>query len=131
MERLLYARILHQESTLPDTSASCSCTVDPRLLEESGLGQIQEIEIYNVSTNERVRTSARVANMNNPVVSINDEVAAKFNYGDLCIVSGTNPATNSRVPFAFARYYAKTNDRRFDVDKRRTRRCTRRAKQAV
>ncbi|WP_141104005.1 aspartate 1-decarboxylase [Noviherbaspirillum denitrificans] len=117
MQRLLYSKIVHDPGFTNDAVDSCACAVDPRLLGELGLHQVREIEIYNMSTNERIRMSASVVEMEIPAVWVNDAVATRFQYGDLCIVSSTDPLMNNRVPFACARYYAKKNDASPYVDK--------------
>lgn len=63
-----------------------SCAIDAKLLDEAGILEYEQIQIYNVTNGERFTTYAIRAAAGSKVISVNGAAAHKANPGDRVII---------------------------------------------
>ncbi len=86
LKTLLQAKLHRVLVTEADLNYEGSCGIDELLLEASGIGEFQYIEIYNVSNGERFATYAIAARRGSGTISLNGAAARKAMVGDLLII---------------------------------------------
>ncbi len=84
---MLQAKLHRVRVTRADLHYEGSCGIDELLLEASGIGEFQYIDIYNVSNGERFSTYAIRAPRGSGEVSLNGAAARRALVGDLLIVA--------------------------------------------
>ena len=63
-----------------------SCAIDGKFLELSGIHEYEQIQIYNISNEERFTTYAITAESGSKVISVNGAAAHKAKPGDRVII---------------------------------------------
>jgi len=63
-----------------------SCAIDGKLLDQSGIHEFEQIQIYNISNGERFTTYAIRAEENSGIISANGAAAHKASPGDRVII---------------------------------------------
>lgn len=63
-----------------------SCAIDGKLLDQAGIHEYEQIQIYNLSNGERFTTYAIRAEDNSRVISVNGAAAHKAAVGDRVII---------------------------------------------
>ena len=63
-----------------------SCAIDSKLLDEAGILEYEQIQIYNVTNGERFTTYAIRAAAGSKVISVNGAAAHKADPGDRVII---------------------------------------------
>ena len=63
-----------------------SCAVDGVLLDQAGIHEYEQIQIYNINNGERFTTYAIRAEDDSKVISVNGAAAHKANPGDRVII---------------------------------------------
>ncbi len=63
-----------------------SCAIDGHLLDQSGIHEFEQIQIYNISNGERFTTYAIRAENNSGIISANGAAAHKASPGDRVII---------------------------------------------
>lgn len=87
MELIFLKSKLHQAHvthTLPDYDGSCA--IDIALLEAAGIGECEQIDIYNLRNGERLTTYASAAGRGSGIISMNGAAAHKASPGDPVII---------------------------------------------
>ena len=64
-----------------------SCAIDIELMEEAGILEYEQIEIYNITNGERFSTYAIQAEAGSRIISVNGAAAHKANPDDLIIIA--------------------------------------------
>ena len=80
--KLHRARVTHAELEYEG-----SCAIDGNLLDTAGIGEYQQIEIYNITNGERFTTYAIRAEAGSGIVSVNGAAAHKASPGDIIIIA--------------------------------------------
>ncbi len=80
--KLHRARVTHAELEYEG-----SCAIDGDLLDTAGIGEYQQIEIYNITNGERFTTYAIRAEAGSGIVSVNGAAAHKASPGDIIIIA--------------------------------------------
>jgi len=83
---MLKAKLHRVTVTHSELEYEGSCAIDGKLLEMSGIGEYEQIEIYNISNSERFTTYAIRAEDNSGIISVNGAAAHKANPGDMVII---------------------------------------------
>ncbi len=83
---LLKAKIHRASVTHAELHYEGSCAIDANLLELSGIGEYERIEIYNINNGERFATYAIRGEAGSGVISVNGAAAHKAGVGDLVII---------------------------------------------
>ncbi len=86
LKTLLQAKLHRVRVTEADLDYEGSCGIDELLLEASGIGEFQYLEIYNVNNGERFATYAIRAPRGSGTISLNGAAARKAMVGDLLIL---------------------------------------------
>ena len=63
-----------------------SCAIDGALLDQTGIHEYEQIQIYNINNGERFTTYAIRAEDDSKVISVNGAAAHKANPGDRVII---------------------------------------------
>ncbi len=79
--KLHQARVTHSELEYEG-----SCAIDGALLEAAGIGEYEQIEIYNLANGERFTTYAIRAQDHSGIISVNGAAAHKASPGDRVII---------------------------------------------
>ena len=79
--KLHQARVTHAELEYEG-----SCAIDSNLLNEAGIHEYEQIQIYNLNNGERFTTYAIRAQAGSRIISINGAAAHKANPGDRVII---------------------------------------------
>ncbi len=79
--KLHQARVTHAELEYEG-----SCAIDADLLNEAGIHEYEQIQIYNLNNGERFTTYAIRAQAGSRIISINGAAAHKANPGDRVII---------------------------------------------
>lgn len=79
--KLHQARVTHSELEYEG-----SCAIDGRLLDEAGIREYEQIQIYNLANGERFSTYAIRAQDGSGVISVNGAAAHKAKPGDRIII---------------------------------------------
>ena len=64
-----------------------SCAIDSNLLDQSGIREYEQIQIYNVTNAERFTTYAIRAEAGSRIISVNGAAAHKASVGDRVIIA--------------------------------------------
>ncbi len=83
---LLKAKIHRATVTHAELHYEGSCAIDGRLLDIAGIREYERIDIYDVTSGERLSTYAIRADEGSGVISINGAAAHKARVGDLIII---------------------------------------------
>ena len=83
---LLKAKIHRATVTHAELHYEGSCAIDGRLLDIAGIREYERIDIYDVTSGERLSTYAIRADEGSGVISINGAAAHKARVGDLVII---------------------------------------------
>jgi aspartate 1-decarboxylase len=87
LKKMLQAKLHRVRVTHADLHYEGSCGIDAALLEASGIGEFQHIEIYNVSNGTRFTTYAIKAQRGSGEISLNGAAARLAMTGDLLIIA--------------------------------------------
>lgn len=79
--KLHQARVTHSELEYEG-----SCAIDGALLEAAGIGEYEQIQIYNLANGERFTTYAIRAQEHSGIISVNGAAAHKASPGDRVII---------------------------------------------
>lgn len=79
--KLHQARVTHSELEYEG-----SCAIDSALLDAAGIGEYEQIDIYNLANGERFTTYAIRAQANSGIISVNGAAAHKASPGDRVII---------------------------------------------
>lgn len=80
--RLHQATVTHVE---PDYDGSCA--IDSELLDAVGIGEYEQIDLYNITNGERLTTYAIAARAGSRIISVNGAAAHKASPGDRIIIA--------------------------------------------
>jgi aspartate 1-decarboxylase len=83
---LLKAKLHRVTVTHAELDYEGSCAIDGRLLEAAGIGEYEQIHIYNVANGERFITYALGAAHGSGIISVNGAAAHKACPGDRVII---------------------------------------------
>jgi aspartate 1-decarboxylase len=83
---MLQAKLHRVRVTEADLHYEGSCGIDELLLEASGIGEFQYLEIYNIDNGERFSTYAIRAPRGSGTISLNGAAARRAMVGDLLII---------------------------------------------
>jgi len=87
MQRIFLNAKLHQARvTHSELEYEVSCAIDGLLLETAGIGEYEQIEIYNLANGERFTTYAIRAQDGSGIISVNGAAAHKASPGDRVII---------------------------------------------
>ena len=87
MQTIMLKAKLHQARvTMVELEYEGSCAIDGRLLDEAGIREYEQVQIYNISNGERLTTYAIRATADSGVISINGAAAHKAQVGDRLII---------------------------------------------
>ena len=86
LKTLLQAKLHRVRVTEADLDYEGSCGIDEALLEASGIVELQQRELYNVTNGERFSTYAIRAARGSGTISLNGAAARKAMLGDLLII---------------------------------------------
>jgi aspartate 1-decarboxylase len=87
MQTIMLKCKLHQACvTHSEIDYDGSCAIDSNLLESAGIGEYEQIQIYNITNGERFTTYAIRAQAGSGVISVNGAAAHKANPGDRIII---------------------------------------------
>lgn len=79
--KLHRARVTHSELEYEG-----SCAIDARLLQQSGIREYEQIQIYNVNNGDRFTTYAISAQEGSGIISVNGAAARRVAVGDILII---------------------------------------------
>ncbi|MBF0219305.1 MAG: aspartate 1-decarboxylase [Gammaproteobacteria bacterium] len=83
---MLKAKLHRVRVTHAELDYEGSCAIDVALLQEAGIREYEQIEIYNVTNGERFTTYAISAERNSGVISVNGAAAHRAAPDDLVII---------------------------------------------
>ncbi len=83
---MLKAKIHRATVTHAELHYEGSCAIDGRLLDTSGIGEYEQIHIYNVNNGQRFVTYAIRADEGSGIISINGAAAHRAAPGDIIII---------------------------------------------
>ena len=87
MELIFLKSKLHQACvTHVEVDYDGSCAIDVALLEVAGIAEYEQIDIYNMSSGERLTTYAIAAERGSKIISMNGATARKACVGDRVII---------------------------------------------
>lgn len=84
---MLQAKLHRVTVTHSELEYEGSCAIDGKLLDTAGIGEYQQIEIYNITNGERFTTYAIRAEDNSGIISINGAAAHKAAPNDIVIIA--------------------------------------------
>ena len=84
---LLKAKLHRVTTTHSELHYEGSCAIDDNLLDAAGIGEYEQIDIYNVTNGERFTTYAIRAERGSGIISVNGAAAHKAEPGDLLIIA--------------------------------------------
>ena len=83
---MLKAKLHKAHVTHSELEYEGSCAIDGALLDEAGIHEYEQIQIYNLANGERFTTYAIRAQDNTGIISVNGAAAHKANPGDRVII---------------------------------------------
>ena len=83
---MLKAKLHKAHVTHSELEYEGSCAIDGALLDEAGIREYEQIQIYNLANGERFTTYAIRAQENTGIISVNGAAAYKANPGDRVII---------------------------------------------
>ncbi len=83
---VLKAKLHKAHVTQSELEYEGSCAIDGALLDEAGIHEYEQIQIYNLANGERFTTYAIRAQDNTGIISVNGAAAHKANPGDRVII---------------------------------------------
>jgi len=87
MKKTLLTGKLHQARvTHAELNYEGSCAIDQDLLEQSGILEYEQIEIYNIDNGNRFSTYAIVGERGSKIISVNGAAARQAAVGDRVII---------------------------------------------
>ncbi|RUA05092.1 MAG: aspartate 1-decarboxylase [Gammaproteobacteria bacterium] len=88
MQRTFLKSKLHRvTTTASEVDYEGSCEIDGILLDAAGIGDFEQIQIYNIKNGNRFTTYAIRGRDNSGVISVNGAAAHKADIGDLLIIA--------------------------------------------
>ena len=88
MQRIFLKSKLHRvTTTASEVDYEGSCEIDGILLDAAGIGDFEQIQIYNIKNGNRFTTYAIRGKDNSGVISVNGAAAHKADIGDLLIIA--------------------------------------------
>jgi len=84
---LLKAKLHRVTATQVELDYEGSCAIDGHLLDQAGIREYEQIQIYNISNGERFTTYAIRAEAHSGTISVNGAAAHKAKVGDLLIIA--------------------------------------------
>lgn len=86
LRNFLTAKLHHARVTRTEPEYEGSCAIDGALLEAAGIGEYEQLHIYNVENGARLTTYAIRAREQSGVISLNGAAAHKAQPGDRIII---------------------------------------------
>jgi len=87
MQRTVLSAKIHQARiTHAELEYEGSCAIDEEILQEAGIAEFEQIQIYNIDNGERLTTYAIKAKRGTKIFSLNGAAAHKGNVGDRIII---------------------------------------------
>jgi aspartate 1-decarboxylase len=86
LRTVLNAKIHRVTTTHSELDYEGSCAIDGELLDHAGIGEYEQIHIYNINNGERFMTYAIRAEEKTGIISVNGAAAHKARPGDLLII---------------------------------------------
>ena len=83
---LLKAKLHQARVTHAELEYEGSCAIDADLLNQAGIHEYEQIQIYNIANGERFTTYAIRAEEGSGIISVNGAAAHKANPGDRVII---------------------------------------------
>jgi len=83
---VLNAKLHRVTTTHAELDYEGSCAIDGELLDHAGIGEYEQIHIYNINNGERFVTYAIRAEEKTGIISVNGAAAHKARPGDLLII---------------------------------------------
>lgn len=74
-----------------------SCAIDGHLLDNAGIREFEQIQIYNISNGERFTTYAIRAQNGSGIISVNGAAAHKADVGDRVIICAYGSYTEAEL----------------------------------
>lgn len=74
-----------------------SCAIDGNLLNEAGIREFEQIQIYNISNGERFTTYAIQAEAGSGIISVNGAAAHRAKVGDRIIICAYGGYTEAEL----------------------------------
>ena len=99
MQRIFLSAKLHKATVThvePDYDGSCA--IDSELLEQAGILENEQIQIYNISNGERLTTYAIKAPAGSKIISVNGAAAHKANVTDRVIICAYISLEKNEIP---------------------------------
>lgn len=88
LRKVLIGKLHRATITGADLSYMGSVTLDPDLLDASGIVPLQEVEIWNINNGERLTTYALPGQRGSGEVVLNGAAARKAEKGDIVVIAG-------------------------------------------
>lgn len=87
MQRTILSSKIHQARlTHAELEYEGSCAIDEEILQEAGIAEFEQIQIYNIDNGERFTTYAIKAERGSKIFSLNGAAAHKGSIGDRVII---------------------------------------------
>ncbi len=83
---MLKAKLHQARVSLVELEYEGSCAIDGHLLDQAGIREYEQIQIYNISNGERFTTYAIRAAEHSGIISVNGAAAHKASVGDRVII---------------------------------------------
>ncbi len=84
---VLYSKIHRATVTDAQLHYEGSLTIDHHLMQQAGLVEYQQIDVYNITNGERFTTYAIVGEPHTGIIQVNGAAAHKARTGDLIIIA--------------------------------------------
>jgi aspartate 1-decarboxylase len=84
---LLKSKLHRVTTTQVELDYEGSCAIDGVLMDQAGIREYEQIQIYNISNGERFTTYAIRAEEHSGTISVNGAAAHKAKVGDLLIIA--------------------------------------------
>jgi len=88
LRKVLIGKLHRATITGADLSYMGSVTLDPDLLDASGIAPLQEVEIWNINNGERLTTYALPGKRGGGEVVLNGAAARRAEKGDIVVIAG-------------------------------------------
>ncbi len=95
---VLYSKIHRATVTDAQLHYEGSLTIDYHLMQQAGLVEYQQIDVYNITNGERFTTYAIVGEAHTGIIQVNGAAAHKARTGDLIIIASYANIPHSEGP---------------------------------
>lgn len=114
LRKVLIGKLHRATVTGADLSYMGSITLDPDLLDASGIVPLQEVEIWNINNGERLTTYALPGRRGEGEVVLNGAAARKAEKGDILVIAGYGLVDPLNMPDVSARVVMVSKDNRIE-----------------